>query len=215
MIRLPQTTPCATPEIAAAMQAGIQFSMLQSADELNRFLNWAVVEHFGGRPAVIVEIGSHKGGTSAAFCSIATDRMVSIDLPDGVGGGRSFESMQDRDRRLCERFPHYVSIYGDSHQVTTQEALFNVLAGDMVDLLFIDGDHSAQGVAADYFDYRNFVRPGGIIAFHDIAHSSQAVEEDFGVRPFWDSLVAATKRAFIAEIPELHGTLGIGALVVE
>ena len=33
---------------------------------------------------------------------------------------------------------------------------------------FIDGDHTEAGVTADYNDDKDFVRPGGLIAFHDI-----------------------------------------------
>ncbi len=36
--------------------------------------------------------------------------------------------------------------------------------GEKIDLLFIDGDHSLQGVAKDFAAYRGFVRDGGIIA---------------------------------------------------
>jgi hypothetical protein len=34
--------------------------------------------------------------------------------------------------------------------------------------LFIDGDHSYEGAAADFLTYRHLVRDGGVIAFHDI-----------------------------------------------
>ena len=33
---------------------------------------------------------------------------------------------------------------------------------------FIDGDHTEAGVTADCNDDKDFVRPGGLIAFHDI-----------------------------------------------
>ena len=41
------------------------------------------------------------------------------------------------------------------------------------DFLFIDGDHT--GVGRDYEMYRDLVRPGGLIAFHDIV-ADQPVE---------------------------------------
>ena len=45
------------------------------------------------------------------------------------------------------------------------------LDGQQADFIFIDGDHTIDGVTADYNDYREFARPGGIIAFHDIGES--------------------------------------------
>ena len=40
--------------------------------------------------------------------------------------------------------------------------------GDKLDFLFIDGDHSYEGSKADFLLYKNYVREGGLIAFHDI-----------------------------------------------
>ena len=34
--------------------------------------------------------------------------------------------------------------------------------------MFIDGDHSFLGVVSDYALYSPLVKPGGVIAFHDI-----------------------------------------------
>lgn len=35
------------------------------------------------------------------------------------------------------------------------------------DLLLIDGDHTREGVQADWVNFRPFVRPGGLVVFHD------------------------------------------------
>lgn len=36
-----------------------------------------------------------------------------------------------------------------------------------IDLLMIDGDHSESGVRRDWNDWSPFVRPGGVVIFHD------------------------------------------------
>jgi predicted O-methyltransferase YrrM len=36
-----------------------------------------------------------------------------------------------------------------------------------IDLLFIDGDHAAEGVQRDWDDWHRFVAPGGHVLFHD------------------------------------------------
>lgn len=46
------------------------------------------------------------------------------------------------------------------------EAVASMLPDDL-DLVLIDGDHSAYGVRADWEHYEPKVRPGGIILFHD------------------------------------------------
>jgi len=57
---------------------------------------------------------------------------------------------------------------GDSHDLDFKVRIEEVLDGEKVDFLFIDGDHTEKGVEQDFNDYKDFVRPGGIIAFHDI-----------------------------------------------
>ncbi len=43
----------------------------------------------------------------------------------------------------------------------------------VIDLLFIDGDHTYQGVVQDIEDWTPRVKPGGIVAFHDCAHGNE------------------------------------------
>ena len=40
--------------------------------------------------------------------------------------------------------------------------------GRKFDFLFVDGDHSYDGVVSDFVAYYPLVRPGGLIALHDI-----------------------------------------------
>jgi hypothetical protein len=55
-------------------------------------------------------------------------------------------------------------IIGDSHSKQTISKLKKMI--DKIDLLFIDGDHSYNGVKADYELYAPLTKH--IIAFHDI-----------------------------------------------
>jgi predicted O-methyltransferase YrrM len=164
---------------------------LQHQDELTAFLTWAqTVTPLN----VIVEIGSHRGGTMELWARIAKTLVVAIDLPDGVGGGLSIADMAARNINFARRFPHVVGIMGDSHDWLTKESLADALDWHTpfrrwVDLLFIDGDHTLEGVTADYETYREFVRPGGIIAFHDVTCSEErAARENLGVTTFFATL---------------------------
>jgi len=62
----------------------------------------------------------------------------------------------------------YVAMHGDSQTTEQRARLQRVLGGRPIDFLFIDGDHGYDGVRADYELYAPLVRPGGIVAFHDI-----------------------------------------------
>jgi hypothetical protein len=59
-------------------------------------------------------------------------------------------------------------IQGDSHQEGTLDAVKLALHGRTADLLFIDGDHTYEGVRADFETYSQLVSPNGLIGLHDI-----------------------------------------------
>jgi cephalosporin hydroxylase len=108
-------------------------------------------------PLVIVEIGVDQGGSFHAFEEAAPlADMIGID----VGYGRWSSGPPLADPRV---------IIGDSHSAETRQELARRLAGRPVDFLFIDGDHSFDGVAEDYWMYLPLVRDGGLVALHDIA----------------------------------------------
>lgn len=86
--------------------------------------------------------------------------------------------------------------FGSSHSPQVLRAVWN-LAEEGVDMLFIDGDHSFEGVLEDWLLYAPLVRPGGIVAFHDaVADISQA-----GVPRLMEKLAQGRICGFK---PELH-----------
>lgn len=55
--------------------------------------------------------------------------------------------------------------------------------GDVpIDLLWIDGDHSYEGVSQDLNDWAHLVPPRGVLACHDFAHRE-------GVRRAWNERI--------------------------
>ena len=85
------------------------------------------------------------------------------------------------------------------------------LAGRKVDFLFIDGDHTVGGVTADYNDYKEFVRPGGVIAFHDIVESQPLPTNQ--VFHFWKKLREVARVEEFVVDPKQCG-FGIGIMRV-
>jgi predicted O-methyltransferase YrrM len=166
--------------------------MVQHQDEIVELLTWMAVS-----PRIILEIGAHMGGTTALFATLATELVISVDLPDGPFGGIPYEAALERNTRLHRAYPHLVSIVGDSHHPDTASRVAAALAGRVVDLLFIDGDHSLWGVTRDYEMYAPFVRRNGVIAFHDIVDS--AFHRDLGVEvaAFWGT-IPSPKAEFLA-----------------
>jgi predicted O-methyltransferase YrrM len=99
---------------------------------------------------------------------------------------------------------------GDSHDPRTTAEIKRKLAGAEVDFLFIDGDHSYDGVKADFELYSPLVRPEGVIALHDIVPGDE--DNVGGVPTFWREL---KERYETREIVEdwSQGSAGIGVIV--
>ena len=90
-------------------------------------------------------------------------------------------------------------------------------------MLFIDGDHNYAGVKKDYLMYRDLVRSGGLIIFHDIV-ADHGVRFDRprthytpwggGVYYLWQQVKAHFKHFEFIDDPEQDG-FGIGVIVHE
>ena len=84
-------------------------------------------------------------------------------------------------------------------------------------LFIIDGDHRYEGVRRDFLAYRHFVRPGGIIVFHDIVPDHRArygvdtMRWTGGVPQLWEQLKQQYPHQEFIGNP-LQDGFGIGAL---
>ncbi len=102
-------------------------------------------------------------------------------------------------------------IRGNSHSAEILADFRNALGNRQIDFLFIDGDHSYEGVKKDYELYSPFVRKGGIIAFHDIAvHPPIAGCE---VHRFWQELQKTKESKELIEDKD-QGWAGIGVVFI-
>lgn len=158
------------------------------------------------KPRTVLEIGTARGGTLLIWAQLARDLVVTCDL-----------HQPEYRQALYSHFPppgsgcRVVALAGDSHSAAFRERVIGQLGGAPVDFLFIDGDHSLEGVTADYRDYGPLVRPGGLIAFHDIV--LRQVTPTSRVRELWVELRRQGKTEEIVEDPDQVGC-GIGLLTV-
>ena len=164
------------------------------------------------RPTVVVEIGTHRGGTLVCWTILAAENahLVSIDLPSPAEGMGTTDRDLEHVRSILRGAQRLTAIRADSHQASTLAQLESVLDGHAVDLLWIDGDHSDPGVRQDFSMYAPLVRPGGLIAFHDINSSADVPGNQ--VHRFWRELTSryATREYIDRNWP--GGGMGIGVL---
>lgn len=152
-------------------------------------------------PETVIEIGTARGGTFYLMVRYfeSANQFVSVNL--GWSFGYRYK------KRLLERIDPNRDlnfVIGDSHDQSTYERVKEITNSE-VDFIFIDGDHSYEGVKQDFEMYSDLVRDGGIIAFHDIQHQHPRV----GVDEFWDEIRSEYKTEEIDVSPE-RTTGGIG-----
>lgn len=134
------------------------------------------------KPKVILEIGTARGGTSLIWAHLAEKKLVTCDLLDKKGFADLVRAFPPPGSK-CD-----VSVViGDSHSPEFLERVRKELDGEPVDFLFIDGDHTEAGVRQDYEFYSPLVRPGGLIAFHDIVDDQPLPTNQ--VQHFWKKLI--------------------------
>lgn len=120
-------------------------------------------------PRNLLEIGSLYGGTLWHWTFLPTvERIITVDQPVPPSWDLHEAVMESRTHwaEWCSDLEFH-DIQGDSHDQALVEQARAVLAGQLLDVLFIDGDHSEEGVRQDFDLWAPLVRPGGVVAFHD------------------------------------------------
>jgi len=153
-----------------------------------------------------MEIGTDKGGTLYYLSSLFSGKKISVDMPHSKFGHDNY-NVYLRDFNLKNLINNVNIISGDSHNEETREKVKNVLNGEKLDVLFIDGDHTYDGVKKDYEMYEDFVKDNGFILFHDINDSQYHRESDCYVSKFWNELKGKK-----IEFNEKQSWAGIGVL---
>jgi cephalosporin hydroxylase len=137
------------------------FAPLQIPEEITALLG--IVARL--RPKSVLEVGSSRGGTLYLFTKFvdpsATLMSVDLRIPD-----------PDLLRSFARGRQRVVPFQGDSGAASTLEAVRKVFP-EPIDYLFLDGDHSYEGVRRDFETYGPLVRPGGVVAFHDIVEDNE------------------------------------------
>jgi predicted O-methyltransferase YrrM len=166
------------------------------------------------RPRFVCEIGTSAGGTLYLLTRVSHERavIVSVDLaiPPHTASARA---------GLAKKGQRLISIDGDSHSEVTKDAVLRALGENPLDVLFIDGDHSYEGVRADFEDYAPLVRAGGIVALHDVnpdfrtRHDVETPSISGDVPRYWSELKEQYKTEELIADPDQDG-FGIGVVYV-
>jgi len=184
---------------------------LQVEEEFRRLADWAASQ----TPRIVIEIGTASGGTLLMWARIATERVISIDLPGGIHGGGYPEQKARLFKAFVRGRPNVTInlIRANSHEQTTRDRVGGLLGPARADILFIDGDHRLEGVTRDFELWRDLERPGGHIVFHDVLYHPRTPSAQ--VDQLWNDLKKRHhgRTQEIIESPD-QGWAGIGILEV-
>jgi len=166
----------------------------------------------GIQPQYACEIGTAEGGVLFLLTRVCREDafIASIDLPGGPFGGGYPLSMIPFYRSFARDSQRIHLIRGDSHRQSTLEYLRRMLNGRRLDFLFIDGDHTYEGVKNDFLNYWPLVREGGLAALHDIL--PHPYNPEVHVDTFWKELLRSSWKT--REIVEDYEQGGVGIGVV-
>ena len=111
-------------------------------------------------PGAIVEIGAYRGVTTRRMAEVAPDQQVyAIDPYIGYGGS---------DVDLAKFQARTASVPNITHIRKPSGAGLADLAGTPISFIFIDAVHDYVNVRFDGGSWFKLLRPGGVIAFHDV-----------------------------------------------
>ncbi len=166
------------------------------------------------KPERVLEIGTATGGTFWLWCQLATQaaHIISLDLPMA-----KFSSDKGYNKGLLKSYAKPSQLLSfikkNSHTDKAESKLKKIMEPHALDLLFIDGDHTYEGVKDDYHRYSKYVRTGGMIIFHDIVYHDQV--QECQVHRFWNELkVNETAYEFLDPEPDDRGWGSWGGLGV-
>lgn len=118
-----------------------------------------LLEH--GFPKRIIEIGTGRAGSSYFWTRLAGQegKVVTVDL---------IAEPKDYVAVYAEEGGNLSCVTGHSAEAGTINQVRQIMGGEPVDLLYIDGDHSYEGVKRDFETYQQFCNHQTLIAMHDI-----------------------------------------------
>ena len=148
------------------------------------------------RGGVIVELGSWTGGGALLMAPhlIHDKSYHAVDTFNAHKMPNKYIQKFLKGRNHLDVFNENITPIKNKvvvHQGYTNDIAATWTKDQMIDLLFIDADHSYKGVSGDWKNWSPFVRKGGIIAFHDYYVKKKGGHP--GVRKFIDESIINIK----------------------
>jgi predicted O-methyltransferase YrrM len=151
-----------------------------------------IANTFGEKKINYVEIGAYAGGSSCLMLQRLNTTIISVDLGEPISKEVVFSNIIEYKNNNN----YYKYIQGNSQTQETKDKVVETLSNSRVlgytnkiDVFFIDGDHSFDGVLADFNMYSDLVNIGGYVIFDDYNDSVHSPDVKLAVDSLVPSLV--------------------------
>lgn len=146
----------------------------QHPQEIEKLLDWAA----GSKS--ILEIGSKAGWTLAKLGNLpGVERIVAVDLPGCGEWGKA--GTGDALIKVADALGATLFLANSQHEETVEK----VRQYGPYDFIFIDADHSYEGVKKDW---ENYGPMGKKVAFHDILKPPIGTNQNLQVWMLWEEI---------------------------
>lgn len=133
-------------------------------------------------PKIVAEIGVAEGLFSRDMLKWGLDLLYCVDnwatIENVKGDGNSSQEWHDKN---YENAKALMKPWDDAGKVVWLKGLSHEIATEMPDyslgMLYLDADHSLEGVTDDLNNWFRKVIPGGIVAGHDYLNTAYGVKE--------------------------------------
>lgn len=147
----------------------------------------------------IIELGTEFGGSSIIWnqlCQEGNGFFIGVDGEPGRA-----------QKMLYDSKTPVTMIAGNTMHQSTVDKVAEVLKGELVDFLFIDADHMDIAVYLDTKNYIQFVRDGGIVAYHDANDVNGGpyigisnAKKDLILKPKWEHMYSGRMGTYVCQI---------------
>jgi predicted O-methyltransferase YrrM len=145
--------------------------------------DWETLIHYARGKKHVVELGTNIG-TTAMILSLCAEKVCTVDVFEKLDlienekqremYKNHWQSNRHEHRNIAAKLSFYRNIF--VIQGLSYKAASFIECNGLVDLIFIDADHSYEGVKKDFEAWYPKIKTGGFFAFHDVGTGCQVFD---------------------------------------
>lgn len=144
--------------------------------------DWETLVHYAQGLGLVIELGTNIGTTAIilSLCArevITVDVFENLDLIENEIQREKYRNHWNVNKHTYESIKQKLKPY--KNITVTQQLSYGFapyMFEDMVEMIFIDADHSYAGVKKDFEAWFPKIKTGGYIAFHDVGEGCEVFD---------------------------------------